>query len=960
MNKKIRTYPTFRDAGDAAIAAVRGRKTELGVKHILIVPDKYTLYYERRLFSGGGAFDAEVLTLNRLFQRAGIPCGAYLSRQGAVMLLRGIVSENAARLGCFGRSAQFTGFAEKLYNVFTQLESSGLDPLTLSADGALGAKLADIRLLYSLYKERTAGRYVDAAGRLELLRRHADCPYVRGAHLYVTGYYGMTKQTRAVIDALGEAAASLSVFECEPSGAAGRVRGAEVYAASDAVSGIKAAARRINDLAYRGARYGDMCVVAVGSVAEIKRIFSEHGIPYFADSSGKLSARPLARYVLTAIDCAQRGYRRRDMIRLAKNPCAGVDRRDADAMENYCNARLVDYLGFFRPFGEAAAERARARIAASAGAFTQALKTAYGPAPFAAAVRGLLASAADDEAAGKIDNLLRQLESLLPERCPQRLVCECFSEGLDAATVGALPAYTDTVTVGAPEVFRGQTYGHVFILGFNDGELPAYAADEGLLSDAECGAIGGVEPTTAEINARAAEEIRQIALGAPDLFVTVTEGAARPSGVLAALLGEGCTFVSQAGENDALLYDGKDRARRTERYCADRASALELMITGARSGLPTAASIAAAVDGAEKYLNPPVADAETVDARGLFFKSGHVGVTELGCYFDCPRMHFYRYGLQLTARETGEMNGLDAGNFLHAAAERFAGLAQSEQTEAAARRIAGDIAQSEMKYGLKGNAPLTARLVDEAVRLCLVIKRQLEAGSYTSFAREAPFGPDERFPALPLETRAGTVLLCGKIDRVDVCDDYVRVIDYKTGSTKFSYAAVYYGRQLQLPLYMRSALSGVNADGGSRKAGGMFYFPFRARWSDDDGDLRLDGPFDCSPDSLAAHDGGYMREPRHTGTVVRVTAAIKDGELRPERPPATAVTSRFIESVGEYAVRAAAQAADEIAAGYAAPVPFAAGGKTVCRYCDYRDMCRKAYPRYSGTPGKEVFGDAVE
>lgn len=72
------------------------------------------------------------------------------------------------------------------------------------------------------------------------------------------------------------------------------------------------------------------------------------------------------------------------------------------------------------------------------------------------------------------------------------------------------------------------------------------------------------------------------------------------------------------------------------------------------------------------------------------------------------------------------------------------------------------------------------------------------------------------------------------------------------------------------------------------------------------------------------------------------------------------MTSRFIESVGEYAVRAAAQAADEIAAGYAAPVPFAAGGKTVCRYCDYRDMCRKAYPRYSGTPGKEVFGDAVE
>ena len=52
--------------------------------------------------------------------------------------------------------------------------------------------------------------------------------------------------------------------------------------------------------------------------------------------------------------------------------------------------------------------------------------------------------------------------------------------------------------------------------------------------------------------------------------------------------------------------------------------------------------------------------------------------------------------------------------------------------------------------------------------------------------------------------------LRGRIDRVDVGEEeekvYVKVIDYKSGNRDFSLAALYYGLQLQLVVYMNAAV----------------------------------------------------------------------------------------------------------------------------------------------------------
>lgn len=105
---------------------------------------------------------------------------------------------------------------------------------------------------------------------------------------------------------------------------------------------------------------------------------------------------------------------------------------------------------------------------------------------------------------------------------------------------------------------------------------------------------------------------------------------------------------------------------------------------------------------------------------------------------------------------------------------------------------------------------MTERMYRILKRTIRTLKEQLRAGVFVPSAFELSFSrvedPDAVDIALSPEER---MKLKGRIDRVDTYEDedhvYVKVIDYKSGSHKFDLAAVYYGLQLQLVVYMKVA-----------------------------------------------------------------------------------------------------------------------------------------------------------
>ena len=97
-----------------------------------------------------------------------------------------------------------------------------------------------------------------------------------------------------------------------------------------------------------------------------------------------------------------------------------------------------------------------------------------------------------------------------------------------------------------------------------------------------------------------------------------------------------------------------------------------------------------------------------------------------------------------------------------------------------------------------------------------------ENGQFTPYLVEAVFGPDNRYPPLVLKQNGKEIKIRGKIDRIDIDsaaitgdtkrtsndqinNKHLRLIDYKSGSTRISRSDFESGRNIQLPLYALAA-----------------------------------------------------------------------------------------------------------------------------------------------------------
>mgnify|MGYP000222991992 FL=1 len=100
------------------------------------------------------------------------------------------------------------------------------------------------------------------------------------------------------------------------------------------------------------------------------------------------------------------------------------------------------------------------------------------------------------------------------------------------------------------------------------------------------------------------------------------------------------------------------------------------------------------------------------------------------------------------------------------------------------------------------------RITDRTV---WALTEQLKKGDFEPAGFEVTFSPADNLKAMKIPvSKEEAIHLKGRIDRIDLCEDgdllYLKIIDYKTGKTKFDLMEAYYGLQLQLVVYMDAAL----------------------------------------------------------------------------------------------------------------------------------------------------------
>ena len=539
---------------------------------------------------------------------------------------------------------------------------------------------------------------------------------------------------------------------------------------------------------------------------------------------------------------------------------------------------------------------------------------------------------------GALEKLLAETEELLNGReMSAGEFQDVLADGLDATEISLIPVKTDAVFVGDVTDSRIEKVRVLFAAGMNE-SVPKTTSDTALISDRELEKLAEVkakiEPAVAEVNLRGREDA---ALNLCTFQDAAYFSYALPADGSEPALSEVLRYICALFCKENGMPIRAEKARKEEDFvyeCSAPAPALKkwhllreedgekqikygikcnsleqaLAEYGDESGqLGEWARAAAEYDGETEN--------SFVDCgENLFFKGGKISPSALESYFTCPFKHFMQYGLRLKEREEQSVMATDSGNFIHELLEKTANKFEETVTEGEIRKTAEVVGAELLQkppYVYSEDTPAgeyaQKRLLSEGVEAAVAAYRQVKGSLYrVAETEKCVETPDFR----------------GKIDRVDVSDDFIRIVDYKTGSVDDSVASYYTGRKIQLEMYMAAAK-------GDKIPAGVFYFPASLSFSDEsDKPFRMRGFFVGDQDALTA--GDPVTAAGEKGTESEFFAA-KNGETRNTHSMDRLTFLSFIE----YSAFVAEGARKELKTGYIGVSP----AKFACNYCPYGGAC---------------------
>ena len=209
-----------------------------------------------------------------------------------------------------------------------------------------------------------------------------------------------------------------------------------------------------------------------------------------------------------------------------------------------------------------------------------------------------------------------------------------------------------------------------------------------------------------------------------------------------------------------------------------------------------------------------------VEATGLVTSIGSldrpISPTALETWATCPYQYFLKHLLRISGPpelEDDEMSALERGSLVHKILERLVTEHKSSQTELKAV-AEEEFAEAEARGGT--GYPLLWESAKQMILQALInfqAREKAWLGQTPSESRaELRFGPTSDIGEVNIETPGlGEVSFQGKIDRLDVIGNEVRVRDFKTGKPD-NYRpelkdarTVANGQAMQLPIYSEAA-----------------------------------------------------------------------------------------------------------------------------------------------------------
>lgn len=583
-----------------------------------------------------------------------------------------------------------------------------------------------------------------------------------------------------------------------------------------------------------------------------------------------------------------------------------------------------------------------------------------------------------------IMELLEQIYELLgDEVISLQEFGDILEAGFGEIEVGTIPQNVDRVVVGDMERTRLKQVKVLFFLGVNDGNIPKNASKGGIISDMDREFL---RESQLEL---APSPRQQMFIQRLYLYLNMT----KPSKMLYLAYSK----VNSAGKSmrPAYLIDTvKKLFPDIQTEYPELRSALDQIVTGKEGAGYLAAGLreyAAGVLSQEKereiftiyqafeeekfcqerdFLRAAAfrryrdSGLSAVVAEALYGKHLENSVSRLETYAACAYRHFLQYGLTLQERQEFSFEKVDMGNVYHGVLELFAGKLEEQHytwfdfpEEFAAKTVREALEFYAASYGdtvlysSARNEYAITRMGRILTRTVLTLQRQLKKGSFRPDAYELSFRFTEDLESVNVRlSEQEKMRLQGRIDRIDVAEDeekvYVKVVDYKSGDRHFDLAALYYGLQLQLVVYMNAALE-VEAKKHPDKEivpAALLYYHID--------DPAVESPVELSEEEIEEQIAGQLRMKGIVSSEPGIVERLDTGEwsksdvIPVERKKdgtfsarSSVLTGQELKTVSDYVSKKIAGIGREILDGKISLNPYELGSEEACTWCAFKRVC---------------------
>ncbi len=566
---------------------------------------------------------------------------------------------------------------------------------------------------------------------------------------------------------------------------------------------------------------------------------------------------------------------------------------------------------------------------------------------------------------------------------------EILTAGLSRMEIGVLPASADDVIIGTMQRTRLGRIKAMLITGANEGIIPMAPQADGLFTAEELEYFSGEGKDLCKTDGvRAMEETlamyRNLSKPEKHLYISYSEADEEGKEIKPSELIESILRIFPDAE---ILPDAVNREDRRE-VIGGRVNTLRHFteeLQKAKKGEkidPVWSEVSSWLAGhspddmrlireglaftnSQQPLGREKADSLFSKAEIRGGKPLSLSPSRIEKFGRCPFSHFVAYGLRPKERRIFETAGREIGDLYHSCIMEVSKTLTEENlwqtvtrdqcrtlVETAVRKTAATYREGVFDFSGEEKYK-TGRVIDACALVCWILVEQVRAGKIKESMYEEAFGTGRKLPEIRVDCAAGTVVIEGKIDRVDILpDDRVKIIDYKTGREVFDTDEAAAGYRLQLMLYLEAA---GDRKGKDRRPAGVFYF-------------RIDDPRE-SREVTEGEDGAekladkIRKHFRMNGLMVNDPAVIdgiagdfleasdvvplkrkKDGEIA--ATASTGAGAKFLISEEEFdelrnqVMRTVNNLCADLLDGKIDIRPKMSKKVTPCQYCDYKGICR--------------------